>query len=135
MHIRVLDYKTGRPPLRINMPAVEDIFNPEEIRNHSDYYLQALLYSGIIGDQYNAPVSPALLYIQKTSAENYSPTLKIDNQEILDARLYCTDFRHYLKLLIEDILDTAKPFMLPASTDRCAQCPYHGLCYSKDATN
>ncbi len=133
MHIRVLDYKTGRPPLRINMPAVEDIFNPEEIRNHSDYYLQALLYSGIIGDQYNAPVSPALLYIQKTSAENYSPTLKIDNQEILDARLYSTDFRHYLKLLIEDILDTAKPFMLPASTDRCAQCPYHGLCYSKEA--
>lgn len=127
-HIRVLDYKTGCPPQRINMAAIEDIFKQEEIRNHSDYYLQALLYSGIIGEQYNAPVSPALLYVQKTSTDNYSPTLKIDNQPIFDAREFSDEFSAHIKKLIEEILNPDIPFSLPVSPDRCNLCPYKGLC-------
>ena len=42
--IRVIDYKTGARHLR-PMPDIDAIFDPAQISNHSDYYLQAFLYS------------------------------------------------------------------------------------------
>ena len=72
--VRVIDYKTGRKQPGA-MESVEDIFSPEKIDNHSDYYLQAFLYSHIVRGMYkNTPVVPALLFIQHAGTDNYDPT-------------------------------------------------------------
>ena len=47
--IRVVDYKTSSTRLK-PLPDVAAIFDPANIRNHSDYYLQAILYSCLVGE-------------------------------------------------------------------------------------
>ena len=47
--IRVVDYKTSNTRLK-PLPDVAAIFDPVNIRNHSDYYLQAILYSCLVGE-------------------------------------------------------------------------------------
>lgn len=85
--IRVIDYKTGRMPSRF--PAdVATIFDPSKLSLHTDYYLQALLYSIIVGNdgRYNKtkdPVSPGLLFIQQAGSKDYDPTLKFGRNPIL----------------------------------------------------
>ena len=45
--IRVIDYKTGTR-LQKKLPDIEAIFDPRNVSGHSDYYLQAFLYSCIV---------------------------------------------------------------------------------------
>ena len=45
--IRVVDYKTGSGRLR-PLPDIASIFDPANLKNHSDYYLQTILYAIII---------------------------------------------------------------------------------------
>ena len=47
--IRVVDYKTSNTRLK-PLPDVAAIFDPANIRYHSDYYLQAILYSCLVGE-------------------------------------------------------------------------------------
>uniref|UniRef100_UPI00242AF12D PD-(D/E)XK nuclease family protein n=1 Tax=Leyella stercorea TaxID=363265 RepID=UPI00242AF12D len=65
--IRVVDYKTGNQPSS-PIKNIDEIFDPNNIRSkHSNYYLQAILYSLIVSrsKRWNPaghPVSPALLF-------------------------------------------------------------------------
>ena len=45
--IRVVDYKTSNTRLK-PLPDVAAIFDPANIKYHSDYYLQAILYSCLV---------------------------------------------------------------------------------------
>ena len=47
--IRVVDYKTGSGRLR-PLPNIASIFDPANLKNHSDYYLQTILYAIITKD-------------------------------------------------------------------------------------
>lgn len=130
--IRVIDYKTGRTPSTFPK-AVENLFMTKEIDKHSDYYLQAMLYSLIVkhdktmnpaGD----PVSPALLFIQQSGANGYDPTLKFGKDLILDAAQYEQEFMQGLRQLISDIFDKGQPFSSTDDKKRCETCPYASLC-------
>ena len=48
--IRVVDYKTSSTRLK-PLPDVAAIFDPANIRNHSDYYLQAILYACLLEEK------------------------------------------------------------------------------------
>ena len=48
--IRVVDYKTSSTRLK-PLPDVAAIFDPANIRNHSDYYLQAILYACLVEEK------------------------------------------------------------------------------------
>lgn len=128
--IRVIDYKTGKYKQEISLPDVDAIFDNDNIEKHSDYFLQAMLYSGIVSEQYNAPVSPELLFVQKIGSEKYSPKIKLEKDYVTDVRTYSIDFILGLKKLIEEILDVQKPFGLPSKESRCENCAYCRLCYS-----
>lgn len=125
--IRIIDYKTGRYNT-LDIPSVEDIFNPEYIKKHSDYYLQAMMYSSIVAKHQKAPIMPALLYIQQLDKEGYQPTLKINKQEILNAEEYFSAYRESLVRLIEDILNPELPFHKCSDDSHCAHCPYSKFC-------
>ena len=51
--IRVVDYKTGSRQLK-PLPDVESIFDPSQVHNHSDYYLQTFVYADIVSRQQQA---------------------------------------------------------------------------------
>ena len=126
--IRVIDYKTGRAEKNINIPSVDDIFNSENIKKHADYYLQALMYSGIVSKEYAQPVSPQLLYIQQATQDNYSPTLTIDKKPIHDVKEYMEEYNRNLKELITTILDINIPFTPTTDIHRCETCIYSHCC-------
>ena len=133
--IRVVDYKTGARHLR-PLPDVDAIFDPAQIPNHSDYYLQAFLYSYIVRHQpvnsqlstVNYPVSPALLFIQHAAAEDYNPTLVIGREPVTDIAVHSDRFIALLKETTEAIFSPDLRFTPPDDRNRCRSCPYAALC-------
>lgn len=129
--IRVIDYKTGRTKSRTftsSIASVEAIFDPNEIANHSNYILQALLYSSIVSKKYADPVSPSLLYIQHATREDYQPVIEIGKEPVMDVRNYTPEYEERLKGLIANILDKDLPFNPPADSKHCSNCPYASFC-------
>ncbi|MCR5130943.1 MAG: PD-(D/E)XK nuclease family protein [Prevotella sp.] len=133
--IRVVDYKTGS---RTQQPidSVEDIFRPEFVtKRHTDYYLQTMLYASIISKDDNLnpqhlPVSPALLFIQHTTAKDYDPRLEINKQRVADVGVYANDFKEQLQNLIKEMLNPDTDFTPTDDKRRCESCPFKKTCYS-----
>ena len=143
--IRVIDYKTGGKTAK-TIDSVEEIFDPANItKKHSDYYLQTMLYATILEEnptlitqrpnnstiqQFNTstPISPALIFIQHTSGDNYAPTLCFGKEPISDIRQYKNDFKQRLQQLLEEIFAPSQTFPPTDDLDRCKNCPYKKIC-------
>ena len=131
--IRVVDYKTGNQPSS-PIKNIEEIFDPNNIRSkHSNYYLQAILYSLIVSrsERWNPaghPVSPALLFIKQAPANHYDPTLLIDKHPISDVTVYEEEFLTKLKHTLADIYSPDTPFTPTDDRKKCELCPYRMLC-------
>ena len=128
-YIRVIDYKTSGSRQKA-LPDVDAIFQPENLKNHSDYYLQALLYSLIVANSHpDTPVAPALLYIQHAGADDYNPILKFNEDLITDVRHYSQRFTEQLCGVISQMFDHSAPLVPTSNTTHCLSCPYRQLCY------
>ncbi len=131
--IRVVDYKTGNQPSS-PIKNIDEIFDPNNIRSkHSNYYLQAILYSLIVSrsERWNPaghPVSPALLFIKQAPANHYDPTLLIDKHPISDVTVYEEEFLTKLKHTLADIYSPDTPFTPTDDRKKCELCPYRMLC-------
>ncbi|WP_278854851.1 PD-(D/E)XK nuclease family protein [Leyella stercorea] len=131
--IRVVDYKTGNQPSS-PIKNIDEIFDPNNIRSkHSNYYLQAILYSLIVSrskrwNPANHPVSPALLFIKQAPANHYDPTLHIDKHPIGDVTVYEEEFLTKLKHTLADIYSPDTPFTPTDDRKKCELCPYRMLC-------
>ena len=138
---RVIDYKTGAR--RVSpMKTVDDIFDPAQLRNHNDYYLQALLYARLVAKSpssisnlqssifnLQSPVAPCLLFIQHAGAEGYDPILRFGQTPITN--MATPEGDHFVKLLtekIEEMFDPARDFVPTDDRDRCKSCPYAPFC-------
>ena len=131
--IRVVDYKTGNQPSS-PIKNIDEIFAPNNIRSkHSNYYLQAILYSLIVSrskhwNPANHPVSPALLFIKQAATNAYDPTLLIDKHPISDVTVYEEEFLTKLKHTLADIYSPDTPFTPTDDRKKCELCPYRMLC-------
>ena len=131
--IRVVDYKTGNQPSS-PIKNIDEIFDPKNIASkHSNYYLQAILYSLIVSrserwNPANHPVSPALLFIKQAPATDYDPTLHIDKHPISDVTVYEEEFLTKLKHTLADIYSPDTPFTPTDDRKKCELCPYRMLC-------
>jgi len=125
--IRIVDYKTGSTRLR-PLQDLQAIFNPENIKCHSDYYLQAILYSCIYSQESELPISPCLLFIQHAGTEQYDPTLKFGKTPITDVNEIRDDFITHLSDLLNEIFNPSVPFSPTSERKRCKSCPFASLC-------
>ena len=132
--IRVVDYKTGSRALTKRVNSVEDLFAQPMHRDlHPDYYLQTMLYAHIVRNspKYNPgnlPVSPALLFIQHATGDNYDPTLSIGQQPISDIKDLDDEFMSRMNQVIAEIFEPQTPFRPTADPDVCATCPFRMMC-------
>jgi hypothetical protein len=127
-YLRVVDYKTGskRPK---SLPDVEAIFMPENIREHSDYYLQTFVYADIIRRQRpDHQVSPALLFIQHAGGEGYDPTLCFGREPIRDIAQHATRFNELLDEKITEMFSPDMPFIPTDDLHTCSTCPFAPMC-------
>ena len=126
--IRVIDYKTGSRRLKA-LADVDAVFAQESLKDHSDYYLQAFLYSHIVRLNYkDPPVSPALLFIQHAGTEDYDPTLCLGREPVNDIATVSESYMRQLGDLISDIFNPAISFTPTDDRKRCTNCPYAHLC-------
>ncbi len=131
--IRVVDYKTGNKPSSA-IKSIEEVFDPKNIASkHSNYFLQAILYSLIVSrskewNAANAPVSPALLFIKQAATNDYDPTLCIDKHPISDVTVYEEDFLTKLKETVADMYSPDAAFTPTDDRKKCELCPYRMLC-------
>ena len=132
-HIRVVDYKTGSKDISTTLKGVDEVFAPEKIKAHSDYYLQAMLYAMLVSrdkevNPNGLPVSPALLFIQRSGKKDYDPVLKFDKEKIIDIRPYVDDFEKRLAEVVTHILEPNEPFQPTDDKATCLNCPYKAIC-------
>ena len=125
--IRVIDYKTGAKKQK-DLPDVAAIFDPANVKDHSDYYLQAFLYSHIIRRKAQAPVSPLLLFIQHAGSDEYDPTLKLGKEPVRDIATVSDEFMTLLTEKMSEIFCQDLAFSPTEDHDRCSSCPYKMLC-------
>lgn len=132
--VRVIDYKTGRAQTT-HPKDIDEMFatTPQALGKHSDYYLQAFLYSVIIKNskRFNpaqAPVSPGLLFIQSASATDYEPTLYLGKEKMVDIATCEEEFMSHLHRLIAEIYNPLLPLRPTQDKKRCQYCPYAALC-------
>ena len=127
--IRVIDYKTGSRRLK-PLADVDAIFQPENIHNHADYYLQTFVYADIISRQQPSKrkVSPALLFIQHSGGEDYDPTLYFGQERINDIANYSMRFNELLEQVVSEIFSKDNPFRSTNDMKVCQTCPYAQLC-------
>ena len=126
--IRVVDYKTGSRRLKA-LNTVDEIFAPEKIHEHSDYYLQTFTYADIVSRQQQRPVTPALLFIQHAGADDYDPTLCFGKEPIRDIADHAKRFNELLEEKITEIFSPDKPFVPTTDRKVCNTCPYISLCH------
>lgn len=134
--IRVVDYKTGSKEIKSPSANIEAVFDPlAKSDSHRDYYLQAMLYSLLISrkrQESNVPVSPALLFIQHSYADDTNPTLYFKDKNVKeyinDISIYGDIFMENLKRVMTEILDTSITFKPTEERKRCTMCPYYKLC-------
>ena len=131
--IRVVDYKTGNKPSS-TIKSIEEVFDPKNIASkHSNYFLQAILYSLIVSGskEWNAandPVSPALFFIKQAATNDYDPTLCIDKHPISDVTVYEEEFLTKLKETVADMYSPDAAFTPTDDRKKCELCPYRMLC-------
>ena len=131
--IRVVDYKTGNKPSSA-IKSIEEVFDPKNIASkHSNYFLQAILYSLIVSGskEWNAAndaVSPALLFIKQAATNDYDPTLCIDKHPISDVTVYEEEFLTKLKETVADMYSPDAAFTPTDDRKKCELCPYRMLC-------
>ena len=131
--IRVIDYKTGMPA-RKKVEEIAELFSDTDIHaKHTNYYLQALLYALIVShsqelNQSGLAVSPALMFIQNMSDDQYDPTLKLGDGLMVRATDYEDEFMDGLRQTLREIYDADIPFEPTKDQKRCANCIYSNLC-------
>ena len=126
--IRVIDYKTGARRLK-SLADVEAIFAQENLKDHSDYYLQTFLYSHIVRlKSEDIPVSPALLFIQHAGTDDYDPTLCLGGEPVTDIAAVSEQYMQQLGRVINEIFNPDIDFMPTGDRQRCHACPYANLC-------
>ncbi len=125
--IRVIDYKTGSRRLKA-LPDVDAIFDPANIKDHSDYYLQAFLYSYIVAQRSPQAVSPALLFIQHAGGEDYDPVLKLGKESVSDIRSVADRYIGKLQETISEVFNADLAFTPTDDDSRCRSCPFAALC-------
>ena len=125
--LRVIDYKTGAKKHK-DLPDVATIFDPAYVKDHSDYYLQAFLYSHIVRQKTDLPVSPALLFIQHAGADNFDPVLKLGKDPVSDIATVSEEFMQLLTEKMSEIFCQDLAFSPTEDQDRCSSCPYQMLC-------
>ena len=134
--MRVVDYKTGKGEAK-PQDSIDDIFDKEKIKkNHSDYFLQAMLYSIILSEDkthnpHHLPVSPALHFIQNSANKDYVSTLKLCKEYVTDVAAYKDEFMPHIQEILAEIFDASIPFSPTEDPKTCEYCEYQNLCQSQ----
>ncbi len=126
--VRILDYKTGKGDLEF--ASIESLFDGNAKRNKAAF--QTLIYALLYKANHSVDditLVPGLVSRQNLFADVFRPHLRLDKEEVGDARELLGEFETRLKKLLEDMFDPSIPFVQTENTKNCEYCPFRGICY------
>ena len=126
--LRIVDYKTGGSADKSQ--SIDSLFMRD--KNRSGYIFQTFLYASIMSRLSQQRIAPALLYIHRAAADDYSPIIRIKEdkevEEVLDFSIYEGKFRGKLQELLEEIFHPDIPFTQTDVEDKCTYCDFKAMC-------
>ena len=123
--LRVVDYKTGGG--RTEFADVESLFSgPRERRNPAA--LQTLLYAMMLHEAEKRAVQPALYYVRRMNDPAFSPLLVEGNTPITSLEPYYEPLKENLREFLDELFDTAHPFVQCGDKWVCEYCDYREIC-------
>ncbi len=126
--LRIVDYKTGGSADKSQ--SIDSLFMRD--KNRSGYIFQTFLYASIMSRLSQQRIAPALLYIHRAAADDYSPIIRIKEdkevEEVLNFSIYEGKFREKLQKLLEEIFHPDIPFTQTDVEDKCAYCDFKAMC-------
>ena len=130
--IYIIDYKTGfEMPGKID--SIDELFLPESIAKHADYYIQTMLYAIVVRhsrrlNPKRLPVVPALMYVQRLRQKIFTPLLTIGGKPVTDVAEHEEQFLEQLYNLIDIINDPTTEFTPNTTSSSCKFCKYARMC-------
>lgn len=123
---RIIDYKTGGKQKTVK--CVTDLFNSNKGRD--SYVFQAFYYAHLLQQQYEQ-IAPSLLFVRKTSSENFEPDIIINGQPVTNFSNYSEEFATLLSQTIDEIFNSNIPYTATNNKDNCKYCKFTTLCHRK----
>ena len=74
------------------------------------------------------PVSPSLIFIQRSFSDNYDPTIFINKEKVIDVEAYASEYKAGLKSVLTEIFDKEHAFVQTENPKTCQYCAYRELC-------
>ena len=123
---RIIDYKTGGKQKSVK--SVEELFARDTIRD--GYVFQAFYYAHLLKDEYDT-IAPSLLFVRKTSDENFEPNIVVNRIPVTDFSEYSEDFARLLTETMDEIFNSDIPYTAATNLDACKYCKFTSLCRRK----
>lgn len=128
--IRILDYKTGKGSR--DFKTWEQVFDPSlKTTERPGFVLQTFLYSYLYAQESQLKsIIPGIFYLRKVYEENFetSLTLKNPNAQIGHFHDHEKDFLDGLVPLLEEIMDSTRPFVQTEQLENCTFCSFKCIC-------
>lgn len=122
--LRIVDYKTGGMPEKA--AGMEQLIQPSERR--PEYIFQIFLYSYVLSEEQQHPVSPALFFVHKSNTADYDPTVIFNRQQVTNFNGLKEDFRQMLQSVLNELFNPDIPFRQTGLPKICSYCDYKSLC-------
>ena len=122
---RIIDYKTGGKQKTVK--NIEELFYSDK---RDGYVLQAFYYSHLLQKDF-AQIAPSLLFVRKTSDDNFEPNIIINGTPVTDYSIYSEEFATLLTRTIDEIFNSDVPYAPTNNKEVCKYCKLTSLCRCK----
>lgn len=123
---RIIDYKTGGKQKTVY--SVSDLFARDKSRD--GYVFQAFYYAHLLRHEYET-IAPSLLFVRKTSDDNFEPNIIVNRLPVTDFNEYSEEFATLLTQTIDEIFNSDLPYTPADNIDACKYCKFTSLCRRK----
>lgn len=133
--IRVIDYKTGGKPMKVN--TMDDMF-VAKAKEQPKYQLQTFLYSLLLSDNLTKEadkqylITPSLFFVKGMRNKDFVPYVTFADNILYDVRPLLSEVRMRLVRVLSEIIDPDNPFENTGVKDHCKYCIYKPLCGKKE---
>jgi CRISPR/Cas system-associated exonuclease Cas4 (RecB family) len=122
----IIDYKTGGSAKTFK--TLEELVTEKDKR--AAHIFQTFVYASVYIrlNESGLPIVPALLYMQDSGKENYSPVILYEKEPITDFRELNPDFEKLYLQKIGSLFNPDIPFQQTAFDSNCTYCEFKDLC-------
>jgi hypothetical protein len=123
---RLIDYKTGKSELNVN--KLEDLFDTESGKTN-DAVVQTMIYCVVMsGRQGYEKLRPVIYGLRSPGSAGFDDRIRVEGEPADDFGKIAGRFRALLAANISVMFDSAVPFTMTTTKERCSYCPYKRLC-------